>query len=99
MDENQKLTKVVNCIKYKKELEALDRAPLPGELGKKILAQVSKQAWSDWLKHQTMLINENKLNMSDLRARQYLTRQLDKYFFGDGQVDRVAGYVEPKNPS
>ncbi len=87
--------KMVNCIKLKQELEGLERMPFPGDLGKKIFEQVSKQAWADWLKHQTMLINENRLNMSDVRARQYLSRQLDRYFFGDGTADTVAGYVPP----
>ena len=50
--------KTVNCIKLNKELEALDRAPYPGELGKKILESVSKEAWQEWLDYQTMLINE-----------------------------------------
>ena len=50
------------CIKLNKELEGLERAPYPGELGKKILSSVSKEAWQMWLDHQTMLINENNLN-------------------------------------
>ena len=86
------MAKTVHCIKLKQDLEGLDRAPLPGELGKRILSEVSKQAWAGWLKHQTMLINENRLNMSDLRARQYLLRQVEKYFFGDG-ADTVSGYT------
>ena len=53
----------VNCIKLNKELEGLDRAPYPGELGKKILESVSKEAWQQWLDYQTMLINENNLNL------------------------------------
>jgi Fe-S cluster biosynthesis and repair protein YggX len=87
--------KTVHCIRLKKELEALDRAPLPGEIGQRILQQVSKQAWADWQKHQTMLINENRLNMSDTRAREYLRRQLERYFFGDGTTDAISGYVPP----
>jgi Fe-S cluster biosynthesis and repair protein YggX len=87
------MTKTVNCIRLNEELEALDRAPVPGEIGKRILAQVSKKAWAEWINHQTMLINENRLNMSDLRARQYLMRQMEKYFFGDGNADTISGYV------
>ena len=86
------MAKIVHCIKLKQDLEGLDRAPLPGELGKRILESVSKQGWADWLKYQTMLINENRLNMSDVRARQYLVRQVEKYFFGEG-ADAVSGYT------
>ena len=64
--------------------------PLPGELGKRIYESVSKEAWQGWLKQQTMLINENRLNMADPRARQYLMKQTEKYFFGDGADQRPA---------
>jgi Fe-S cluster biosynthesis and repair protein YggX len=89
------MTRLVQCIKLGKEAEGLDFAPYPGELGKKIWAQVSKEAWAAWLKHQTMLVNENRLNLADQKARQYLARQMDRYFFGDGQADAAQGYVPP----
>jgi Fe-S cluster biosynthesis and repair protein YggX len=82
----------VQCIKLGKEAEGLDFPPYPGELGKRIWEGVSKQAWADWLKHQTMLVNENRLNLADLRARQYLARQMENHFFGDG-ADAAQGYV------
>ncbi|MBJ7473815.1 MAG: hypothetical protein RL373_704 [Pseudomonadota bacterium] len=88
------MTRTVQCIKLNKESEGLAFAPVPGELGKKIWQQVSKEAWADWLKHQTMLINENRLNMADARARQYLLKQTEQYFFGDG-ADAATGYVPP----
>ena len=47
-----------------------------------------------WLKHQTMLVNENRLNLADQRARQYLARQMEQFFFGGG-VEQPAGYVPP----
>ncbi|MEY3418654.1 MAG: hypothetical protein RJA46_425, partial [Pseudomonadota bacterium] len=65
------MARMVQCIKLNKEAEGMDFAPLPGDLGKKIWNQVSKEAWAAWLKQQTMLINENRLNMADPRARQY----------------------------
>ena len=88
------MARMVQCIKLNKESEGLDFAPLPGELGKKIWNQVSKEAWADWLKHQTMLINENRLNLADDRARKYLATQMEKHFFGEG-ADAAAGYVPP----
>ena len=84
----------VQCIKLGKEAEGLDFPPYPGDLGKRIWESVSKQAWADWLKHQTMLVNENRLNLADLRARQYLARQMENHFFGDG-ADAAQGYVPP----
>ncbi len=88
------MPRLVQCIKLGTEAEGLDFAPVPGELGKRLWQQVSKQAWADWQKQQTMLINENRLNLADLRARQYLSRQVEKHFFGEG-ADTAAGYVPP----
>jgi Fe-S cluster biosynthesis and repair protein YggX len=88
------MARTVQCIKLGQEAEGLDFPPYPGELGKRIWENVSKQAWADWLKHQTMLVNENRLNLADARARQYLARQMENHFFGGG-ADAAAGYVPP----
>ena len=57
------MNRFIYCMKYKKEAEGLDRAPYPGPLGQKIYDHISKEAWSEWLNHQTMLINEYRLSM------------------------------------
>lgn len=74
-------TKMVQCIKLGKLAPALDFAPMPGELGQKILENVSAEAWSGWLGQQTIIINENRLNLSDEASRKYLRQQLEHYFF------------------
>ena len=76
------MARTVHCIKLDKDAEGLDFPPYPGELGKRLWASVSKEAWAAWLKHQTMLVNENRLNLADARARQYLARQMEQHFFG-----------------
>lgn len=88
------MARTVHCIKLGQEAEGLDFPPYPGELGKRIYQNVSKQAWAGWIKHQTMLVNENRLNLADARARQYLAKQMEAFFFGDG-ADAVQGYVPP----
>ena len=90
------MTRIVNCIKLGKAAEGLERAPYPGPLGQRIFDNVSKEAWADWLRHQTMLVNENRLNLADMRARQYLVRQMENHFFGAG-AEQAAGYVPPEN--
>ena len=90
------MTRMVQCIKLGKEAEGLDLPPYPGELGKRIWENVSKEAWQGWMNHQTMLVNENRLNLADVRARKYLAQQLEAYFFGSG-ADQVAGYVPPSS--
>jgi len=88
------MTRMVQCVYLKKEGEGLKFAPYPGELGKRIYDQVSAEAFEVWKRHQTMLVNENRLNLADARARQYLARQMEQFFFGDG-AEKPAGYVPP----
>ena len=89
------MARMVKCIKLGREAEGLDFPPYPGELGKRIFANVSKEAWQQWLRQQTMLVNENRLNLADPRARQYLAEQTERFFFGEG-ADTAAGYVPPR---
>ena len=88
------MARMVNCVYLKKEAEGLAFAPYPGELGQRIYAHVSKEAFEIWKKHQTMLVNENRLSLADARARQYLARQMEQFFFGEG-ADKPAGFVPP----
>jgi Fe-S cluster biosynthesis and repair protein YggX len=88
------MARTVSCVKLQREAEGLDFPPYPGELGKRLYEHVSKEAWQMWLKHQTMLVNENRLNLADARARKYLATQMEKFFFGEG-ADKPAGYVPP----
>lgn len=88
------MVRMVNCVKLGREAEGLDLPPVPGEMGKRIFANVSKEAWQQWIKYQTMLINENRLNLMDARARKYLAEQMENHFFGDG-ADQISGFVPP----
>lgn len=83
---------MVNCVKLGKEAPGLDSPPVGGELGERIFASVSREAWQGWLEHQKMLVNEYRLNLADRSARKYLLEQTERYFFGDG-ADTASGYV------
>ncbi len=85
----------VHCIKLGEEADGLDFQPYPGDLGKRIFEQVSKQAWAEWLALQTMLINENRLSPINPEHRKYLETQMENHFFGDG-AEQPEGYV-PQN--
>jgi Fe-S cluster biosynthesis and repair protein YggX len=89
------MARMVHCIKLGKEAEGLDFPPVPGELGRRIFESVSKEAWQQWQRHQTMLLNENRLSLADARARKYLLTQMEQYFFGEG-ADKPAGYTPPR---
>jgi Fe-S cluster biosynthesis and repair protein YggX len=88
------MARIVNCVKLGREADGLDFPPMPGELGKRIFENVSKEGWQQWIRMQTMLINENRLNLADAQHRKYLTEQVEKHFFGTG-ADQVSGYVPP----
>ena len=88
------MSRTIHCTKLGVDAEGLDFAPWPGPLGQRIYAGISKPAWQQWLAHQTMLINENRLNPLDPAARKYLAEQMEKFLFG-GEVDHAAGFVPP----
>lgn len=89
------MSRTVFCQYEQRDAEGLDFVPYPGELGQRIFNNIGKQAWAAWLAHQTMLINENRLNLADDRARKYLASQMERHFFGDGAADQAQGYVPP----
>lgn len=78
------MSRTVHCVKLKKDAPAMEKAPFPGELGKRLLESVSEEAWGLWLEHQKMLMNEYRIDLSDKSARQLLKQQCEQFFFGDG---------------
>jgi Fe-S cluster biosynthesis and repair protein YggX len=78
------MSRTVECVRLKREAEGLDRQPYPGDLGARVFENVSKEAWQEWLRHQTMLINENRLSPMDPKARKFLEEQMEQFFFGEG---------------
>ena len=89
------MARMVNCVKLGREAEGLDRPMYPGALGQRIYENVSKEAWQGWIRLQTMLVNENRLNLADAQARKFLATQMENYFFGEGAA-MPEGYVAPK---
>ena len=89
------MARMVHCVKLGREAEGLDLPPYPGPLGKRIYENVSKEAWQAWLRHQTMLVNENRLNPLDPKTRAFVAAEMEKYFFGEGS-EKPSGYVAPE---
>ena len=89
---------MVFCLKLKKEAPGLTMAPYPGALGKKIFENISQAAWQQWLSHQTLLINENRLSLADPNARKYLATEMEAFLFGEGS-EKPAGYVPGNSDS
>jgi Fe-S cluster biosynthesis and repair protein YggX len=86
--------RTVFCSYLQREAEGLDRPPYPGELGQRIFAGISKEAWSAWVRHQTMLMNEYRLSPIDPNARKFLVEEMEKFLFGGGS-HKPEGYVAP----
>jgi len=88
------MARMVQCVKLGKEAEGLDRQTYPGELGKRIFENVSKEGWQQWMQQQTMLINEYRLSPIEPKAREFLEQQMEKFFFGEG-ADTPPDFVPP----
>lgn len=89
------MSRMVQCVKLEKEAEGLDRLTYPGDLGKRIYDNVSKEAWQQWLGHQTMLINEYRLTPIEPKAREFLETEMEKFFFGGGS-DKPSEFTAPE---
>lgn len=88
------MSKRVQCVYFNRESDGLDFQLYPGELGKRIFDSISKEAWALWQSKQTMLINENKLNMMDPAARKFLEERMEAFLF-EGKEPDIEGYVPP----
>lgn len=88
------MSRTVFCARLKKDAEGLDFQLYPGELGKRIFDNISKEAWTEWQSKQTMLINEKKLNMMDPEHRKLLEAEMVKFLF-EGQDVVIDGYTPP----
>lgn len=89
------MARLVFCKKFQQELEGLEKPPLPGAVGEDIFQHISKQAWQEWVTHQTRLINEKHLNMMDPEARKFLSEQRE-LFFNNQSFEQALGYI-PEN--
>ncbi len=87
--------RMIFCTKLNKESPGLLMAPYPGPLGLKIYENISQEAWQQWLIHQTLLINENRLSLADPKARKHLATEMEAFLFGTGS-EKPAGYVPGK---
>lgn len=95
--------RMVHCVKLGKELEGLTETPFDNHpLGKRIYDNVSKQAWGMWVEHMKMIMNEYRLNLGTREAQEFLLKQMEQYFFGEG-LNVPPGYIpegqtgEPQN--
>jgi Fe-S cluster biosynthesis and repair protein YggX len=84
--------RMVHCVKFQKDLPALDSPPWPGELGQRIFEKVSAQAWKMWEDRQKMILNEYRLMPWQKEAQELIARHMEDFFFGEGAA-LPPGYV------
>ena len=90
------MSRTVFCQNLNKEAEGLRFQMYPGEVGKRIFDNISQEAWSNWQKKQTMIINEKKMNMMNADDRAFLEKAMVDYLF-EGIEPDIEGYVPPEN--
>ena len=86
------MSRTVFCLKHQIHTEGLAFVPWPGALGKRVFENIGRPAWQEWLAHQTMVINENRLSPLDPKHRALLEVEMEKFLF-DGGTAAPAGYV------
>ncbi len=89
------MTRMIDCAFLKKEAEGLDFPPYPGDAGKRIWENISKEAWAKWVGHQTMLINEYRLSTIDPNSRKFLEEEMEKFLFSD-EAPEVDNWTPPE---
>jgi len=87
------MARMVQCVVLKREAEGLDAPPYPGELGERILENVSKEGWQRWLDRLTMIINENGLSTADPESIEVIEAHMRGFLFGETEMGEApAGF-------
>src|SRR3982751_5828509 len=95
----QKTERKVYCVKLQKELPGLSEPPFDNHpLGQRIYENVSKEAWAQWVERMKMIMNEYRLNLGTKEAQEFLLKQMEDFFFGEGSA-LPPGFVPPKSKS
>ena len=84
------------CKKYQQELDAMMLPPLPGEKGEELMQNYSQVAWNEWIKLQTMLINERRLDLSEKENRKWLSEQM-MLFLENKDYKKPDGFIPLEN--
>jgi len=86
------VARTIYCTHLNKEADGLDFQTLPGDLGKKVFNNISKEAWGLWMSKQTMLINEQKLNLMNPDDRVLIEKTMVDFLF-EGKEVQIDGYT------
>jgi Fe-S cluster biosynthesis and repair protein YggX len=82
--QGEKQPRIIYCQKLSRELEGLDKPPFRNELGQRIYDNISKMAWEMWIEHSKMLVNEFRIDLMSEEGRNFLLKECENFFFGEG---------------
>jgi len=85
--------RMVKCVKLQKELPGLSEPPFDNPLGERIFENVSKEAWAGWVERMKMIMNEYRLNLGTKEAQEFVLKQMEEYFFGEGAAAPPPGFI------
>ena len=69
----------VTCSRCKRSADGLEKAPLPGDVGRRVAEATCAGCWGDWLRAQVILINEHSLSPANPEHYQRLVAEMRTY--------------------
>ena len=79
----------IECKRCGSDKPQLTKAPFRSDLGERIRQLICSECWSEWLQHQTLLINHYGLDPRDAKAREFLYGQIETVLLGEGDGEQV----------
>ena len=67
----------------------LSKPPFRTDLGRRIQDEICHDCWSDWLEHQTLLINHYGLDVRDPKARKFLYGKIEEILLEGGTDEEL----------
>jgi len=90
------MSRIVFCLKLKREAAGLEHPPHPGALGERIFENISHEAWQQWLSHLSVLLNDYGLNTADPQAIAFIEQHMLGFLFGEGEFGGPAAIRPPR---
>ena len=88
----------IHCHRCRKEAPKLEKPPFRNPVGERVHQEICQNCWSEWLQHQTLLINHYGLDPRDPKAREFLYAQIESVLLegegGEGVDTSRRGTIE-----
>ena len=77
----------VACVRCGQTKPALERPPYADAMGREIAEKICADCWDECKQMQVMVINENRLDLSDPRAQEILERSTREFLGLSGSTE------------